>query len=150
MRRKKEAEDAKKRRKDKRNALRERNRLQILQTKIMDTITTPAVQTDYSTQLKIYDVRDPATTNDGIVLVGGFVGELIISFTCMLDYILADPKHQNFFFNDEMTEQFLFDLLNNDDWPDGICSLTINKPVEELTQGRDLNPAQIAKLVREK
>lgn len=49
-----------------------------------------------------------------------------------------------------MTEQFLFDLLNNDDWPDGICSLTINKTVEELTQGRELNPPQIAKLVREK
>lgn len=100
--------------------------------------------------MKVYDVRDPATANDGIVLVGGFVGELVISFTCMLDYILADPKHQNFFFTDEMTEQFLFDLLNNDEWPDGICSLTINKPVEELTQGRDLNPPQIAKLVREK
>lgn len=59
----------------------------------MDCITTPAEQKDYSTQLKVYDVRDPTTTNDGIVLVGGFIGELIISFTCMLDYILADPKH---------------------------------------------------------
>lgn len=59
----------------------------------MDFVTSPAEQKDYTTQLKIYDVRDPATTNDGIVLVGGFVGELIISFTCMLDYILADPKH---------------------------------------------------------
>lgn len=150
LRRKKEAEDAKKRRKDKRNALRERNRLQNLQAKIVEVITGPAEQKDYSTTMKIYDVRDPATSNDGIVLVGGFVGELIISFTCMLDYILADPKHQNFFFTDEMTEQFLFDLLNNDEWPDGVCSLTINKPVEELTQGRDLNPPQIAKLVREK
>ena len=43
--------------------------------------------------MKIYDVRDPATTNDGIILVGGFVGELIISFKCMLDYILSNPNN---------------------------------------------------------
>lgn len=54
--------------------------------------------------MKVYDVRDPTTEKDGVVLVGGFVGELIISFTCMLDYILADPKHQNFYFSDEMME----------------------------------------------
>jgi hypothetical protein len=36
-------------------------------------------------------------------------------------------------------EQFLFDLLGNDDYPDGICSLTINKTVEELLEGRDLS-----------
>jgi hypothetical protein len=100
--------------------------------------------------MRIYDVRDPATANDGIVLIGGFVGELIISFTCLLDFILADPKHQNFFFSGEMIENFLVDLLNNDDWSDGVCALTINKPLEEITQGRSIPPAQIAKLVREK
>ena len=46
--------------------------------------------------MMIYDVRDPVTNNDGIVLIGGFVGELIITMTCLLDFILADPKHQNF------------------------------------------------------
>lgn len=100
--------------------------------------------------MKIYDVRNPNATNDGIVLIGGFVGELIISFTCMLDYILSDPKHQNFFFSGEMIENFLIELLNNDEWADGICTLTINKPLEELLQGRKLAPAQIAKLVKEK
>ena len=89
--------------------------------------------------MMIYDVRDPNTNNDGIVLIGGFIGELIITFTCLLDYILADPKHQNFSFTDETMEQFLFDLLGNDDYPDGICSLTINKTVEELLAGRDLS-----------
>ena len=104
LRKKKEAEDAKKRRKDRRAALRERKRLENLRNLIMDSVTTPAEQKEYTTQMKIYDVRDPTTEKDGIVLVGGFVGELIISFTCMLDYILADPKHQNFYFSDEMME----------------------------------------------
>ena len=100
--------------------------------------------------MRVYDVRNPNTTNDGIVLIGGFVGELVISFTCLLDYILADPKHQNFFFSGEMIENFLIELLNNDEWPEGICTITINKQIEELLQCRQLAPAQIAKLVREK
>ena len=93
LRKKKEEEDAKKRRKDRRAALRERDRLGKLKTLIMETVLTPAEQQDYTTKMKIYDVRDPTMTNDGIVLIGGLVGELIITLTCVLDYILADPKH---------------------------------------------------------
>jgi hypothetical protein len=111
---------------------------------------TPAEQQDYNTKMKIYDVRDPATSNDGVILIGGFVGELIISFTCMLDYILADPKHQNFVFTGEMIETFLIDLLNNDEWADGVCAITLNKALEDITQGRDLAPSQVAKLAKEK
>jgi len=29
--------------------------------------------------------------SDGFCVIGGFVGELIMSFTCLLDYILASP-----------------------------------------------------------
>ena len=94
LRKKKEEEDAKKRRKDKRAALRERDRLGKLKQSIMDTVITPAVQTDYTPSMRIYDVRDPTTAADGVVLIGGFVGEMIITFTCLLDFILADPKHQ--------------------------------------------------------
>lgn len=100
--------------------------------------------------MQIYDVRDPNTSNEGIVLVGGFVGELILTFTCLLDYILADPKHQNFFLSEQIMEQFLFDLLNNDEWPDDVCTLNINKSIEELTQGQEVTPIQLGKVVREK
>jgi len=41
--------------------------------------------------MKIYDVRDPGATDDGVILIGGFMGEMIITFTCLLDYILASP-----------------------------------------------------------
>jgi hypothetical protein len=41
--------------------------------------------------MKIYDVRDPSTDDDGVVVIGGFLGELIITLTCLLDYILASP-----------------------------------------------------------
>ena len=38
----------------------------------------------------------------------------------------------------------------SDEFPDGICTLNLTKDLTEITQGRDLAPGQIAKLVREK
>lgn len=43
--------------------------------------------------MRIYDVKDPYASNDGIILIGGFVGELILTLTCLLDYILASPQN---------------------------------------------------------
>jgi hypothetical protein len=40
---------------------------------------------------KIYDIRDPDAKRDGIYVMGGLLGELFITFTCLLDYILANP-----------------------------------------------------------
>lgn len=67
--------------------------------------------------------------NDGFAVIGGFVGELIISFTCLLDYILASPQNQNFFFSVDMIETFLHDLLGSEEsnFPDGICTLNFTK-----------------------
>ena len=65
--------------------------------------------------MKIYDVRDPETNDDGVIIIGGFVGELIITFTCLLDYILASPSNQNFFFSVESIEAFLVELFGGDD-----------------------------------
>ena len=48
-----------------------------------------------------------------------------------------------------MIEQFIFSLLS-DEWADGICSITIKKPLEEILAGRDLAPTQIAKRIQEK
>jgi hypothetical protein len=42
---------------------------------------------------KIYDIRDPEAKKDGINVIGGLMGELIITFTCLLDYILANPQN---------------------------------------------------------
>jgi len=48
---------------------------------------------DYNPQHKIYDILDPNAKKNGLFLIGGFVGELIITFTCLLDYILANPQN---------------------------------------------------------
>lgn len=61
--------------------------------KIQSTILASAALEDYNPQIRIYDVRDAEGRKDGMFLIGGFVGELIITFTCLNDYILANPQN---------------------------------------------------------
>jgi hypothetical protein len=65
---------------------------------------------DYTPQVKIYDVRDPDGKKDGIFLIGGFIGELIITFTC-------------FMFSQDSIENYLKDLLIHENFADGILTL---------------------------
>lgn len=77
--------------------------------------------------MKIYDVCDESARRDGIFLIGGFVGELIITFTCLNDYILANPQNQNFLFSTEAVESFVKDLLLHENFADGILTLHLDK-----------------------
>lgn len=72
-------------------------------------------------------MRDPHAKKDGVILIGGFVGELIITFTCLLDYILANPQNQNFQFTVEAVENYLKDLLVHDNFADGVITLHLAK-----------------------
>ena len=65
--------------------------------------------------MKIYDIRDPAATNDGIILIGGFVGEMIITWTCLLDFIYANPNHDGFSFSKELFDKYIHELLASDE-----------------------------------
>lgn len=75
--------------------------------------------------MKVYDVRDPKSSKDGLHLIGGFTGELIITFTCLLDYILANPANQGFMIQHDEFEAFLKDLLLNEGYPDGILTFNL-------------------------
>lgn len=115
MLKQKEQEEAKRQRKEARAALREKHRLGLLKEVIQNEIMKQAVLEEYNTKLKIYDVKDPASSNDGIIVIGGLIGELIISFTCLLDFILATPSNENFQFSVETIEAYLMDLLCAED-----------------------------------
>jgi hypothetical protein len=91
MRKKRQEEDERRQRKQRRAALREQKRLNDLKDVIKKSVVQTATLEEYSTKLRIYDVRDPASSDDGVIIIGGFIGELIITFTCLLDYILASP-----------------------------------------------------------
>jgi hypothetical protein len=87
------------------------------------TIAT-ATQDEFNPAVtKIYDIRDPEAKKDGILVIGGLVGELIITFTCLLDYILANPQNQNFAFTVDAIEAFLKDLLLQEGFVDGSLNL---------------------------
>lgn len=123
LQKKLQEEDEKRIRKEKRAALREEHRLTNLQEALLNQVILNADHQEYQPKMRIYDVRDPNASNDGIILIGGFVGEIILTLTCLLDYILASPQNQNFAFNTELMEQFIGDLLGGDDiqLPDNIC-----------------------------
>lgn len=94
LRQQKEKEEQKRQRKEQRAALRERHRIGILLEKINVSTIATATQDEFNPAVtKIYDIRDPDAKKDGILVIGGLVGELIITFTCLLDYILANPQN---------------------------------------------------------
>ena len=86
-----EQEQEKRIRKEKRAALREKAKLDNLQDLILQEVIQTAELAEYNPKWKIYDIRDPFATNDGVIFIGGFVGELVITFTCLLDCIMANP-----------------------------------------------------------
>lgn len=67
--------------------------MQTLRDEIIKNITGGVAHEEYLPKFKVYDIKQAGASSDGIILIGGFVGELIISFTCMLDYILASPQN---------------------------------------------------------
>lgn len=87
--------------------------------------------------MKVYDVRDPSSSKDGMHVIGGFPGELIITFTCLLDYILANPANQGFMVTHDEFEAYLRDILMNENFPDGILSFNIVSDPDQPKQAEE-------------
>lgn len=151
MQKKLQEEDERRLRKEKRAALREEHRLGNLQESLLAQMIQTADLAEYTPKMRIYDVRDPGASNDGIILIGGFVGEIILTLTCLLDYILASPQNQNFIFNVEMMEQFINDLLGSDDCqlPSNIAQINVREGIEELGETGTANPEQACFLLQD-
>lgn len=149
MQKKLQNEDERRLRKEKRAALREEYRLSNLQESLMTQMIQNADLQEYTPKMRIYDVRDPVASNDGIILIGGFVGEVILTLTCLLDYILASPQNQNFVFNPDLLEQFINDLLGADDclFPDNICQMFVREGIEEFSEDSRVTPEQACYLL---
>jgi hypothetical protein len=124
LRQQKEKEEQKRQRKAARAAARERHRINLLLEKIgTTTIAGQSLEEFNPATTRIYDIRDPEAKRDGIFVIGGLVGELIITFTCLLDYILANPQNTNFLFTTEGIEAFLKDLLLTENFTENCMTL---------------------------
>ena len=153
LRKKREEEEAQRKRKEKRAALRERHRLGLLKDQVQKEIRGQAQLEEYTSKLRVYDVKDPAAGNDGIIIIGGVIGELIITFTCLLDYILASPQNQSFLFTAEVIENYLYDLLCGDDskFPENVIVLNLLRSLEDIASaaGIELEGDQLSLACRD-
>lgn len=126
---KREAERAQARRRERRRCLREQVRITLIQDKILDTVFEGSEKIDYNSQVLIHDIRDYATEAESenpqaLYVIGGFVGELIITFTALYDFLLANPANEGFRFTSESMEKFLNDVLP-EDYPADIVSIKL-------------------------
>lgn len=77
------------------------------------------------------------------------MGELIITFTCLLDYILANPQNANFQFTPETVEAFLKDLLLTEGFQDGSITLGLQAhPVAGADPSSDFSTVDEESLAR--
>lgn len=138
LRQHKDKEEQKRQRKAARAAARERYRINQLLDKIQSIAMGPPAQDEFNpATTKVYDIREPEAKRDGIYVIGGMVGELIITFTCLLDYILANPQNINFHFTQDSIEAFVRDLLITEGFADGAITLHLNENPLKGAEGED-------------
>lgn len=123
--------EATKLRKERRNALREAYALRKLTNNFMNNVVHVAQRTEYSPALTVYDVREyhPSREN-GVFVIGGFVGELLIVFTALYDYMLSNPANAEFKFSNEAIEKFLVDWMKEADFPEGTCVVKLKEELQ--------------------
>lgn len=75
---------------------------------------------------------------------------MILTWTCLLDFIFASPANQNFVFSQDMFEKYLHELLASDEsqFPDESIIIHLNRSPEELA-GEPLNADKLAKSAKE-
>jgi len=134
-------EEEKRKRKEKRAALRENARLDNLQDVLLSELIVSADYAEFVPKMRIYDVRDPSASSDGIIIIGGFVGELVLTFTCLLDCIMANPQNQNFIMTPDMIESYLKDMFGGDEcvFQNGVCNINLNRSLEDIMQGEPVS-----------
>ena len=116
------------RRRDRRKALREVNRISGLQEVIVHAIES-APKTEYETRMRVYDVRDSRREEHGAFVIGGFVGELILFFQCVKQTLSLQQKEETFPIVSEYIQAFLAEIMN-DDYPEDILVLETDKEIE--------------------
>jgi hypothetical protein len=78
----------------------------------------------------VYDIREyHPTRENGIFVMGGFVGELLIVFTALYDYILSNPSNSDFKFTSDGIEKFLVDWMKEFDFPEGTCVIKMKEDI---------------------
>lgn len=83
-------------------------------------------------QTQVYDVIEPDMDSKplGIHVVGGMIGELLLTFSCLMEYTHASPSHDAFSFKAQEIEAFLTEMLQ-EDFSDNACVLRLKENLIE-------------------
>lgn len=132
---KQKAEDKKKAdtllRKERRNALREAVALRTLTNNFLAKTVSTSLKVEYTPTLAIYDIREyHPTKENGVFVIGGFIGELLLVFTALYDFVLSNPINAEFKFTTEAVEKFLSDWMKEADFPEGTCVLKLKDELD--------------------
>jgi hypothetical protein len=102
--------------------LREAYALKKLTNNFLSSVVTPCQKVEYTNAVTVYDVREyhPPREN-GVCVIGGFIGELLIVFTALYDFMLSNPANVEFKFGQDAVEKFLIDWMKEGDFPEGTC-----------------------------
>lgn len=120
-------------RKERRNALREAYALKRLTNDLLEKVINTCEKREYNTHLTVYDIREYHPGREaGCSVIGGFVGELIIVFTALYDYMLSNPATAEFRFTTEAIEKFLVDWMREGDFPEGTCVVKLKESLQEM------------------
>ena len=123
--------EATKLRKERRNALREAYALRKLTNNFMNNVVNQAQKTEYTPALTVYDIREyHPTRENGVFVFGGFIGELLLVFTALYDYMLSNPANAEFKFSNDAIEKFLVDWMKEADFPEGTCVVKLKDELE--------------------
>ncbi len=71
--------------------------------------------------------------------MGGFIGELLIVFTALYDFILANPASAEFKFTSDAIEKFLVDWMKECDFPEGSCVIKMKEDIQMRVSDSDGN-----------
>jgi len=66
----------------------------------------------------------------GIHLMGGFIGELLMTFSCLMEYTNASPLVEPFVFKPSEMEQFLTEMIT-EDFTDNCCVLRLKEILKD-------------------
>ena len=125
--------EAKARRKERRNALREAYKLAKFSECVRDEIVLKGARQEYTPAVRISDVRDYCPdAGPGVAVIGGLVGELLLTFTALYEWIQSNPQMQEFRFGNEGMEKFLTELMMNNDFPEGSLVIKTGTDVRKM------------------
>jgi hypothetical protein len=79
------------------------------------------------------------TREVGVCVLGGFIGEVILTFNALNDYILSNPNLSEFKLSADKIEPFLVDWMKEAEFPEGTCVVKITQSaqavLDEMSQG---------------